>query len=136
MNLLNGASFERLQGAIDASALRHKVVANNIANGDTPYFKRSEVSFESILQNEMSGQGSTLVGLRTDPRHFFIGPHSASPAAQVNTDQNTMFNNNLNNVDIDREMSLMAENQLRYNTFIQQLNHDIKMKRVAIEGRG
>jgi len=45
------------------------------------------------------------------------------------------MNNNGNNVDIDREMSLLAKNQLVYNLYIQQVNHDIKMMRTAIEGR-
>jgi flagellar basal-body rod protein FlgB len=45
------------------------------------------------------------------------------------------MNNNSNNVDIDREMALLAKNQLSYNLYIQQMNHDVKMMRTAIEGR-
>ena len=44
------------------------------------------------------------------------------------------MNNNQNNVDADREMSL-AENQLRYNSYIQAVNEQIRMMRTAIEGR-
>jgi flagellar basal-body rod protein FlgB len=136
VKLLSGASFDRLQGAIDTSNLRQKVISNNIANAETPNFKRSEVAFETILEQEMSGDSGSLVGSRTDPRHFYIGPNSASTSTpQVNTDQNTTYNNNLNNVDIDREMSQLAQNQLKYNALIQQLNHDIKMKRLVVEGR-
>lgn len=134
--MLSGASFNRLQGAIDTANLRQKVMANNIANVDTPNFKRSEVAFESILEQEMTGNTGSLAGFRTDPRHFYIGPNSASKTTpQVITDQNTTFNNNLNNVDIDREMSQLAQNQLKYNALIQQLNHDMKMKRIVVEGR-
>ncbi|MNW63735.1 flagellar basal body rod protein FlgB [compost metagenome] len=50
-------------------------------------------------------------------------------------DQSTSMNNNQNNVDIDREMSLLAENQLRYNAYIQQVSEQIKMMRVGVEGR-
>ncbi|MNE98318.1 flagellar basal body rod protein FlgB [compost metagenome] len=50
-------------------------------------------------------------------------------------DDRTAMNNNLNNVDIDSEMSLLAENKLRYDTYIEQLNYQVKMKRVATEGR-
>ncbi|MEN1984974.1 MULTISPECIES: flagellar basal body rod protein FlgB [Paenibacillus] len=136
MNLLNDISFKRLQGALDASNMRQNAIANNIANADTPYFKRSDVSFEEMLQQQMNdGDIKVLKGKVTDPRHFVIGPSSSVPAPVVEMDQSTSMNNNQNNVDIDREMSLLAENQLRYNAYIQQVNEQIKMMRVGIEGR-
>ncbi|GAB2721866.1 flagellar basal body rod protein FlgB [Paenibacillus thermoaerophilus] len=122
-----------MERALDASVLRQQVIANNIANEGTPRFKRSEVTFESLLKKELSGVKG-LVGYRTDPRHFEIGePAVAKPTIQ--TDRHSVMNNNLNNVDIDAEMSLMAMNQLRYNVMIQQANHDIRMTRTAIGGR-
>jgi len=45
MDLLDGASFRRLEGALHAATLRHQVLSNNNANVDTPYFKRSDVAF-------------------------------------------------------------------------------------------
>jgi flagellar basal-body rod protein FlgB len=132
MFLLNTPGFQLLERSLDASALRQKVIANNIANVDTPLFKRSEVRFEELLQQELNGSG--LEGRRTDPRHFYIGrPARLSP--QVIRDEHTSMNNNLNNVDIDYEMSLMAKNQLRYNVMIQQVNHELKNIRTAIDGR-
>lgn len=50
-------------------------------------------------------------------------------------DGSSSMNNNQNNVDADREMSLLAENQLRYNSYIQAVNEQIRMMRTAIEGR-
>lgn len=135
MQLLNGTNFDRLQNAIQAADLRQNVIANNIANVDTPKFKRSEVSFESLLQNEMNGKTQAISGRRTDPRHFVIGSAASDvPDPQVTTDKETVMNNNLNNVDIDREMSDLAENQLRYNSYIEQLNYQIKMMRIATGG--
>jgi flagellar basal-body rod protein FlgC len=134
--LLNNASLDRLNRGLDASILRQNVIANNIANVDTPNFKRSEVQFEQMLQQELQSYKSTFVGRRTDSRHLHIGGSSEKPIhAQVSIDERTAMNNNNNNVDIDYEMSLLAKNQLNYNTFIQQLNHDIKMTRAAIDGR-
>lgn len=132
MQIMSGAGFNRLESAIEAANIRQSVLSNNIANNDTPYFKRSSVSFESLLQNELNGEMSTLRGKTTDPRHFVIGPSNNIPAPTITTDQTTAMNNNLNNVDIDREMSLLAENQLRYNAYIEQLNYQIKMKQTAI----
>ncbi|CAI6031424.1 Flagellar basal body rod protein FlgB [Paenibacillus sp. JJ-100] len=135
MNLLNDISFKRLQGALDASNIRQRAIANNIANADTPYFKRSDVSFETILQGQQNGEIPILKGKITDPRHIVIGPSSSVPTPVVNMDQSTSMNNNQNNVDIDREMSLLAENQLRYSAYIQQVNEQIKMMRIGVERR-
>ncbi|WFR61833.1 flagellar basal body rod protein FlgB [Paenibacillus amylolyticus] len=135
MNLLNDISFKRLQGALDAANIRQGTLSDNIANADTPYFKRSDVSFEEMLQGQMNGDMPVLKGKVTDARHFVIGPSSSIPTPVVNMDQSTSMNNNQNNVDIDREMSLLAENQLRYNAYIQQVNEQIKMMRVGVEGR-
>lgn len=135
MNLLSNSSFQRLQSGLDAANLRNQVLANNIANVDTPYFKRSDVAFESLLQKEMNGVKSTLPGKRTDPRHFVIGPSNHIPEVSVNTDESSAMNNNGNNVDVEREMSLLAENQLRYNSYVQSVTEQIKIMRAAVEGR-
>lgn len=133
MDLLSGASIQRLESALNAASMRQRVYANNVANVDTPNFKRSDVSFEELLAQEMSGEpGAQLSGFRTDARHIPIGGSWPAPSAQVVTDQSSAINNSRNNVDIDKEMSLLAENQLRYNLFIQQLNHDVKMMRTGL----
>lgn len=133
MDLLNGVHMSRLEGAIQASVARQNAIANNIANVDTPYFKRSEVQFESLLRDQM--EGGTLIGRRTNEKHFYIGPSQSTPPMQVIRDEATVMGNNRNNVDMDREMTMQAENQLRYNTFIQQLNHHINMMRTSMDVR-
>ncbi|WP_054958693.1 flagellar basal body rod protein FlgB [Paenibacillus dakarensis] len=135
MNLLNNSSFQRLQSGLNAANLRNQVLANNIANEDTPYFKRSDVAFESLLQKEMNSVQGTLQGKRTDPRHFMIGPSGRIPGVSVRSDNSSSMNNNGNNVDVEREMSLLAENQLRYNSYVQSVNDQIRIMRAAVEGR-
>ncbi|MBD2870745.1 flagellar basal body rod protein FlgB [Paenibacillus arenilitoris] len=137
MNLLNGAAFTRMEGALQAAEMRQRVISNNVANADTPHFKRSEVLFEELLEQSMGTAGlGQLSGTRTDLRHIAIGSGSyALPAPKVIVDGATSMNNNENNVDIDREMSLLAKNQLSYNFYVQQINHDVRMMRTAIEGR-
>ncbi|WP_025718470.1 flagellar basal body rod protein FlgB [Paenibacillus sp. 1-18] len=135
MNLLGDVSFQKLQAGVQAANTRQRVIADNISNADTPYFKRSEVSFEELLQQQMDGNVTPLHGKVTNARHFQIGPVNSIPDAVVTKDGYSVMNNNMNNVDIDREMSLMAENQLRYNTYIQEISERIKMMRTAVEGR-
>lgn len=133
MNILNKPVFNQMERTLDAATMRQRVIADNVANVDTPYFKRSDVKFEELLQSEMNGPA--LQGYRTDPRHFYIG-RPPMQEAQVVRDNSSAINNNLNNVDMDYEMSLMAKNQLRYNVLVQQVSSEIKKSKIAIEGRG
>lgn len=135
MGLLNSVSFQRLQGGIEAANQRQNVLANNVANVDTPNFKRSNVAFESILQQQELGLQSNLEAKVSDVRHFQFGSNKITPAPVYSTDQTTSMNNNNNNVDIDREMALSAENQLRYNSYIGLLNSQILSMRTVVEGR-
>jgi len=136
VKLLNGAAFGRMEAALYAAESRQRVISNNIANAETPYFKRSELVFEELLEQSMGDGQKRLSGRTTDARHIPIGSNAARlPASQVVTDQSTSMNNNKNNVDIDREMALLAKNQLSYNFYIQQINHELKMMRTGIEGR-
>lgn len=132
MNILNSSSFKLMERTLDAAALRQKVTANNIANVDTPYYKRSDVVFEELLQSQMNQ--NSLAGKRTNPKHIPIGPSYMVKEPKVVEDSGSIMNNNENNVDIDSEMALMAKNQLRYNVVTQQINHDIQQLRTVIGG--
>ncbi|WP_397326755.1 flagellar basal body rod protein FlgB [Paenibacillus sabuli] len=139
--MLSGASFGRLEQAMKAAELRQQVIANNVANADTPYFKRSDVVFEDLLEGVIGSSTRTNLPLKkTNPRHMDIHGElaalGAGPSPRIVTDEHSVMNNNVNNVDIDREMALLAKNQLRYNVMVQQVNHDVKMMRTAIDGRG
>lgn len=137
MNLFGTQDLLILQRALDAAQLRQNVLANNIANVDTPNFKRSDVSFESMLQDYLQGKAS-LSGFRTNPRHIPIGVgddlQQLQPVVVQETD--TVYSPNGNNVDIDSEMSQLAQNQIKYNALVTELNFKFSSLRTAItEGR-
>ncbi|OGX61740.1 MAG: flagellar basal-body rod protein FlgB [Paenibacillus sp. RIFOXYA1_FULL_44_5] len=133
MDFFNSNSMNLLNGAIGAAVLRQQVISNNIANVDTPNFKRSDVLFEDLLQNQMQSQ--SFAGFHPDSRHFVFSSGNAPLQSKIVVDQQSVMNNNKNNVDIDREMTTLAQNQLRYNVMIEQMNNDLKNFRIAIEGR-
>ena len=126
-----------MEQAVYAAEMRQRVISNKVAISETPHFNRSEVLFEQLLEESMGISGQRrLAGKTSDPKHIEIGSSATKiPDVKVLTDQSTSMNNNQNNVDIDREMSLLAKNQLNYNFYIQQINHDLKMVRTAIDGR-
>ncbi|NEW05539.1 flagellar basal body rod protein FlgB [Paenibacillus sp. SYP-B3998] len=135
MSIIDKPNWNLMERTLDASSLRQKVIANNVANVDTPYFKRSEVMFEELLQGQMSSATPSIEGYRTDRRHFVIGKSTNVESPEIKTDKTTAINNNMNNVDMDYEMSLMAKNQLKYNTMIQQMNSEFKKFRTVLGGK-
>ena len=105
--------------AMDVTVLRNNVIADNIANSDTPNFKRSYVNFESQLKRALESEKyKPFPNLMTDPRHIpFDRPlnyQSVQPKRMW--DYLTTSKNNGNNVDIERENMNLLENQLIYQT--------------------
>jgi flagellar basal-body rod protein FlgB len=126
-----------LQKSLDALATQHEVIANNLANIDTPQFKRSVVSFQDKLKAALNiNEPSPL--WRTHPMHFPI-PQSVSldnfkPDVQTLTD--TIGRNDGNNVDLEMESGLLAENNLLYNSMSDVTSRYFANLRHAIsEGR-
>lgn len=135
MDAFTTKTMQILERSLDAASLRQKVLSNNIANVDTPNFKRSDISFESALQASLNQDTSSIRGFRTDSRHIPIGPPSFNEIrAEIIAEPSSTVNNNGNNVDIDSEMTQLAVNQIKYNALIQDLNGYLARLRSAIQG--
>jgi flagellar basal-body rod protein FlgB len=116
--------MDLVQRSLDASALSHKVLANNIANVDTPGFKRSDVVFSEKLKRALEARqnaGQSLALARTDGRHMDLsaGEDLASIEPQTVTDVTSSLRNDRNNVDIDHEVALLSQNTVWYQTLAQ-----------------
>lgn len=121
-----------LENALSAAALRHKVISNNIANVNTPGFKRSEVVFEDVLQEKLSNTKLSMT--RTASKHLAGRMEGVGPL--VNTVTENSFRSDGNNVDIDSEMANMAKNNIYYDAIAQQLSRYYSgLKSVINEGR-
>lgn len=125
-----------MESALSTAEARQRVISNNIANAETPNYKRSELVFEDLIAQQLGKENEKIQGKRTHEKHISIGKGNLGlPTAQLVTDNSTAMNNTTqNNVDLDAEMALLAKNQLNYNLYVQQLNHDFTMMRIAITG--
>jgi flagellar basal-body rod protein FlgB len=133
------AAIQLLQNALDVSQLRQRVYANNIANVDTPGFKRQDVNFESLLAANMSESPQSGFGQRYIPIPDMASVNLSQALQvqpQVVTDTSTTVDNNGNNVDVDAEMSKLAENQIHYNAIVQDLQSRFSRLKNAINGGG
>jgi flagellar basal-body rod protein FlgB len=123
--------------SLDAGMLRSRVIANNVANVTTPEYKRVEVRFEEALRKALDK--NRIKGTMTDSKHIPTGRKDIDriiPEAYKPVDPT--LPSGVNNVDIDMEMSKLAENQLLYNmgvTFLrgayQKLNAAVQAKSIT-----
>ena len=108
-----------LDKAADAANTRNEILANNIANVDTPNYKRKDVSFENYLEQALIG-GEIL-----DERIADVNTHLSDFGGITYTDSSSLsYRLDGNNVDIDTENAYLAENQIRYNALVEQIGQE------------
>jgi flagellar basal-body rod protein FlgB len=102
-----GASIERYMNLLST---RQKLVAANIANADTPGFQTKDIDFQAELESQVSGSSPNVMevaGLKTK--------------------------NDGNNVNVDREARMLAENALRFNVASNLVRSELSLVRSAIQ---
>lgn len=114
-----------LDKAADASWKRNEIISNNIANVDTPGYKRKDVQFEPYLMNSLVGDGSL--------DHRIADANLSSLDATVYTDNASLsYRLDGNNVDIDTESSMLAENQIRYYALMDSMTQEFSRIRSVL----
>lgn len=124
-----------LEKAMDASLLRQKVIAENIANVNTPFYKRKEVSFEDELKKALYKDEPILKLKTTNPKHIENFSYTELPDPKVKVIDDILFRRDLNNVNIEKEMVELAKNNIRYTGFTRFVSTKFSMLRGAIKGR-
>lgn len=134
------AASQFLSKALDGHSLRQQAIGHNVANIDTPNFKGSEVTFEDQLQLLLRRESELATVIRIthpahiDPARTGVSLDGVRPRSIPMLD--TVIRNDGNNVDVDREMTRLAETQLMYQALGQLLSHKLQLFRAAVsEGR-
>jgi flagellar basal-body rod protein FlgB len=112
-------TIELLNRMMDATALRQRVLANNLANADTPQFHRRDVEFRSILADALETGGKSQLEI-AQPRIFQDNVSPSSPDG--------------NNVSAQTELGEMVENSVLYNFATKALMKKYNGMTKAIKG--
>lgn len=129
MKLFSG-TISTIEHALDYSTLKQKVISQNIANADTPNYKAKDASFKEVLQQTVNG---SLEANKSDARHYDFKARLSSAKAVV-TKRNVSYNHNGNSVDLDKEMSDLATNQIYYNAMIERMSGKFSSLQNVIRG--
>ena len=117
-----------LDKAADASWTRNQVIANNLANVDTPNYKRKEVAFQAYLQAEMEGADTTTLQERiSDIDLDALNATSYTDMAELS------YREDGNNVDVDTENVELASNQLMYEALMNSISNEFDMIKAAMQ---
>jgi flagellar basal-body rod protein FlgB len=110
-----------LEVAIRGTEARQTVLANNLANVNTPNFKRSDVSFQGALADALSSSNGSTAAV--DATTF-----------QTSTDSSSTMSADGNNVDVDAESADLSENQLLFDSVVAIDAKRLKTMDTAITG--
>ena len=106
-----------IEAGIKAEGLRQKAIANNVANLETPGYRRIDVKFEELLAKSLDSSGSVDLS-KLEP--------------QIYRPRQTPVKSNGNDVSLENEVGEMIKNSLRYTTFIRLLNKKYRAIELAM----
>lgn len=109
-----------LRKLMDGCSARHTVLANNLANANTPGFKRADVDFKDALADALKS-GNTEMLVRAKP--------------EVRTDRESQARPDGNNVSAQKELGLLSLNGLVYETAAKTLSKKYERLQMAIKGK-
>jgi flagellar basal-body rod protein FlgB len=129
MNMFGG-TIHKLENSLAFATAKNQTIANNIANVDTPNYKAKDVVFKNVLQNEVA---QAREAKRTHENHLPFTNYSGAPY-KVITEHNMSYNHNGNNVDVDKEMTELAKNQIYYQALVDRINGKFGSLQTVIRG--
>ena len=129
--VFNKTKIPALNAVLDVTQLRQRVISNNIANVSTAGYRKQDLRFQEYLDSFV--KKPAVEGFRTDPRHLPVPMPVSAPT--VFEPESGLNDTGLNNVDIDKEMTDLAENHLHFNVGARLLSGGFDGLRKAITGR-
>jgi flagellar basal-body rod protein FlgB len=124
--------INKLEDMLEFCTQKQKVLSRNIANIGTKDYQREEVKFKDVLDSSMLPELKT-----SDPEHFStFTPESEVNNFEIVRDDSTDKVSGINNVDIDKEMTEMVENTLKFKFAARKIGDYYKLLQEVIRSGG
>jgi len=123
-------TFDLLRVALKLRSYRHTLLASNIANVDTPGYRRKDIPFEKIIQNYLSKESLLKT---THPKHFKGLSKNIDEIIKAYEDETLGTPNNVN---LEEEIVRLTENQILYEATLQALSKELERLKEAITEGG
>jgi flagellar basal-body rod protein FlgB len=129
-------SFKYLESSLQYRAIRQDLIAGNIANADTPYYKSRDIDFEDMLSKKAAqefNKNDKKLALAKTTENMMPG------IDEENSDKPTIFfrdghlaRNDGNTVDLDVESTELSKNSMMYNASIEALKKQASIFKAVI----
>lgn len=123
-----------MPAALALRAQRTTMLANNIANADTPGFKARDIDFAGILAAQSGGQAQGAPLARTDGQHLQPGAASTASAGELHYRVPLMPSLDGNTVDTQLEQAEFSKNSMQFLATLRLLNGRLQGMTTAIKG--
>ena len=117
---------------LDLLTLRQELIVSNIANVETPGYKSRDINFKELLQNASKELHKKLSLKTTHPMHIKQKKSTVLPS--IVFENNPNIKNDLNDVDIDRELNKMTQTTILYKSIIQGIIGKLSILENAVRG--
>ena len=128
-----GSAMRAARAALDGLARRQEAIGSNVANIDTVGYQRRGVDFEQALASQVDRAAGSASMVQTNARHMARGG-AANGLGSGPTRNVVSERNDSNSVNIDEEMTLLAETQIRYQALTQSISTRLSTLRTVIRG--
>jgi len=133
LSLFENENLILLKRYLDVASLRQRIIAHNIANINTPGFKRYGVRFEDMLQNALNPKKVLLAAPLK--QHLTNQPDMSHIIPIIENYYTTTMRADDNNVDLEQEMTTLAANTISYGLAAQRLSGKLEQLSYVITSR-
>ncbi len=130
MSNLFDKTTDALATSLAMRQIRHNVTSANIANAETPNYHAKKVDFEDALAKALDLEGNNSLSTSHGSHYAVGGKPAVEPGIYENPD--VALNNDGNTVDMEKEMSALAENSILYKSALQLINKKMAAMKYAI----
>jgi len=121
MKIFGTENFGLMKKSLDVYTRQHEAIAENIANANNPDFERVKTDFSNLLHENLDRT------LKTTHERHIAGPESP--------ERKGLAGGKKEEIDLSREMSELAENQIRYDFAARVLRKNYQLLNMSISGR-
>ena len=120
-----------MDNTADVSWQRQTLIMNNIANNDTPGYKRQDIEFESVLRRELINTHEKTLDRAVN--YLDDDVDNQIEGIEYTDYENYSYRLDGNNVDMDTENVELASEQIRYQTLTTSINNEVSRFKSVIK---
>lgn len=130
---VNDKTLQAIAAGLKFREMRQEIISSNVANAETPGYKAKRLDFEKALARALDVDSQMQMNIESN-KHFNVGSggfNNLQP--ETYEDPNGLVSEDGNTVDREKEMAMMAQNKIMYDTLVQLMNKKLGLMKYTIQ---